>query len=43
MEPINMDFTSLYASVQRKYDISHRGSYIKAFKRKQKIKKIFNL
>ncbi len=43
MEPINMDFTSLYANVQRKYDISHRGSYVKAFQRKQKIKKIFNL
>jgi hypothetical protein len=39
MEPINMDFTSLYANVQ----ISHRGSYVKAFQRKQKIKKIFNL
>lgn len=41
MEPINMDFASLYANVQRKYDI--KPSHIKAFQRKLKIKKIFNL
>lgn len=45
MEPINMDFTSLYANVQKSYNIhpENRGSYLRAFQRKVKIKKIFNL
>ncbi len=41
MEPINMDFTSLYANVQKAYNI--RSSHLRAFHRKIKIKKIFNL
>jgi len=41
MEPINMDFTSLYANVQKAYNI--RTTHLRAFQRKQKIKKIFNL
>lgn len=41
MRPINMDFTSLYASVQKAYNIS--SSIRKAFIRKQKIKKIFDV
>ena len=42
MEPIiNMDFTSLYGSVQKAYNI--RPSHLRAFQRKIKIKKIFNL
>ena len=41
MEPINMDFTSLYANVQKTYSIS--TPHLRAFQRKLKIKKIFNL
>ncbi len=41
MEHINMDFTSLYANVQKAYNI--RTSRLRAFQRKVKIKKIFNL
>ena len=41
MEPINMDFTSLYANVQKSYNI--RTPEFRAFQRKVKIKKIFNL
>jgi hypothetical protein len=37
MEPINMDFTSLYANVYKK------DKKLKAIIRKMKIKKIFNL
>ncbi len=41
MEPINMDFTSLYANVQKAYNISY--TMRKVFIRKKKIKKIFDL
>ena len=41
MEPINMDFTSLYANVQKAYNI--RTTHLRALQRKMKIKKIFNL
>ena len=47
MEPINMDFTSLYANVQKAYNIRTVHvlvrTHLRAFQRKMKIKKIFNL
>lgn len=39
MEPINMDFTSLYANVQKVHNIMTR--HLRAFQRKVKIKNIF--
>jgi DNA polymerase elongation subunit (family B) len=42
MEPIiNMDFASLYGNVQKAYNI--KTPHLRAFQRKVKIKKIFNL
>lgn len=41
MEPINMDFVSLYANVQKAYNITPDN--LRATLRRIKIKKIFNL
>lgn len=41
MEPINMDFVSLYPGVQKSYNI--KTPHLRAMLRKVKIKKIFNL
>ena len=41
MEPINMDFVSLYPGVQKAYNI--KTPHLRTMLRKQKIKKIFNL
>ena len=41
MEPINMDFFSLYANVQKVYNITPDNPRV--IRRKNKIKKIFNL
>jgi hypothetical protein len=38
---VSMDFTSLYANVQKSYNI--RTPELRSFQRKVKIKKIFNL
>lgn len=39
MEPINLDFASLYPGVQKSYN----PPYLRAMSRKNKIKKIFNV
>ena len=41
MEPINMDFVSLYPGVQKAYNI--KTPHLRTMLRKMKIKKIFNL